>query len=48
MIRWSWSSDPELRPSMREILALLEVIEYKIGPNVDSGRVADFVAPISK
>jgi hypothetical protein len=33
---------------MREILAILEVIDYTIAPNVDSVRVAAFVAAISK
>jgi serine/threonine protein kinase len=48
LITWSWSSDPDLRPSMREMITVLKQIEYKITAKVDSGRVADFVAGILK
>jgi serine/threonine protein kinase len=48
LITWNWATDPDLRPSMREVIDGLERIDYKITANVDVGRVADFVAGMPK
>jgi hypothetical protein len=44
IVERGWSVDAKLRPSFDEIFALLESIEFKLSPGVDSGRVEEFMS----
>jgi serine/threonine protein kinase len=48
IISWSWSPNPDLRPTMDEVVYLLQGIRFKLTEGVDIDRVSAFVASISK
>jgi serine/threonine protein kinase len=46
IIRRCWAPDPRIRESFSEILDHLEKIRFQITPNVDVGRVKEFVSEV--
>jgi serine/threonine protein kinase len=48
IIRRCWAPDPRIRESFSEILDHLEKIRFQITPNVDVGRVKEFVSQVRR
>jgi serine/threonine protein kinase len=48
IISWSWSPNPDLRPTMDEVVYLLQGIQFRLTEGVDIDRVSAFVAGISE
>jgi serine/threonine protein kinase len=47
VIHSCWDVKPELRPSIEQVLASFEAIEFRLTPAVDSRRVAAFTTAVS-
>jgi serine/threonine protein kinase len=48
IIQRGWDIDPKVRDSFDEIWSLLEGISFRLTPNVDYARVAEFISSIKK
>jgi hypothetical protein len=47
MIKRCWNVDPAIRPSIDEVAAEFEAIQFRVKPNVDTRRLSAFIASLS-
>jgi serine/threonine protein kinase len=48
IVERGWSKDPAMRPSFNEIFLVLESIEFRLRPGIDSVRVRHFMPPVRR